>query len=229
MPLEDETFEEPYSDAVGGLSAAEIGKTYADLQRQYGEAAQSNQALFAAAMERLRAERTGPTTAEKLYAISSALSRPTRTGKFVETLGNVGSVLGAQEAEKRKAQMERAAMLEKYGMGQGAATLENLKTQLAGAQQMYRAARTDEATLRKAERPIFRGNVKLEDGTNAAVFEDPATGALSTAPIDSNTFNLNASAIPPQAIVDLKMNPALADQFDQEYGPGKANLVLRGQ
>jgi hypothetical protein len=149
MSLEDETSEESYFDAVGGLSAAKIGKTYEDLQRQYGEAAKSNQALFAAAMERLRAERTGPTTAEKLFAISSALSRPTRTGKFVETLGNVGSVLGAQEKAAREAQMERAAMLEKYGMGQSAATLEDLKTRLAGAQRMYQTAAAAETAAGK--------------------------------------------------------------------------------
>jgi hypothetical protein len=139
-------------DMFGGPSAAELGSDYRRLQQQYGEAAQSNQERFLAAMERMRAERIGPTTAEKLFAISSALSRPTRTGKITEEFGNVGRALGAQEAEKRKAQMERAAMLEKYGMGQGAATLEALKAQLDSAGQMYRAATAAEAA---AKRPRY--------------------------------------------------------------------------
>lgn len=202
---------------VGGLSAAEIGKTYADLQRQYGEAAKSNQALFAAAMERLRAERTGPTTAEKLFAISSALSRPTRTGKFVETLGNVGSVLGAQEAEKRKAQMDRAAMLEKYGMGQGAATLEDLKTQLAGAQRMYQTATAAETAARR-----------LGAGTS------PVTVGPDMVP-RSRQFGTPIKDPPTQAIYDLQAyvtDPTNTPQdkntarrnFNEKFGYGTAEI-----
>lgn len=196
-----------------------------DMSGDMGALAQaraSRDQLFADAMKRLRDDRVGPTAAERLFAISKALSRPTRTGSFFEELGNVGGVLGAQEAEKRKAQMERAAMLEKYGFGQSDATIAGLESQINMRMKMQEVANAQV----KAKRPIFRGNVKLEDGTNAAVFEDPTTGALSTAPIDPNTFNLNASAIPLQAIVDLKTNPALADQFDIKYGPGNAKLVL---
>ncbi len=144
---------------IGGLSAAELGSDLRRLQEQYGEAAKSNQALFAAAMERLRAERTGPTTAERLFAISSALSRPTRTGSFVEELGNVGGVLGEQEKTAREAQTERAAMLEKYGMGQGAANLEALKAQLDSAGEMYRAAKTAETAQARAGQPSFQLDV----------------------------------------------------------------------
>jgi hypothetical protein len=167
----------------GGPSAAKLGADFLRLQEQYGEAAQSNQERFLAAMERLRAERTGPSAAEKLYAISSALSRPTRTGKFVETLGNVGSVLGAQEKAAREAQMERAALLEKYEMGQGAASLQALKAQMDAAGEMYRAATTAEAAQAKAGRPIFRGTEKLNDGTIVAIYEDPTTGNLTKQPI----------------------------------------------
>lgn len=90
----------------------------------------SRDQLFADAMKRLRDDRVGPTSAERLFAISKALSRPTRTGSFFEELGNVGGVLGEQEAEKRKAQMERAAMLEKYGFGQSDATIAGLESQI---------------------------------------------------------------------------------------------------
>jgi hypothetical protein len=79
--------------------------------------------------------------------------------------------------------MERAAMLEKYGMGQGAATLEALKAQLDSAGQMYRAATTAEAAQARAGRPIFRGTEKLNDGTIVAIYEDPATSDLTKRPI----------------------------------------------
>jgi ribosomal protein S16 len=118
-------------DMLGGLDT---------LRQQITDANTNRQKLFEDALTRLRAERVGPTTAEKLYAISSALSRPTRTGKFVESLGNVGSVLGAQEAEKRKAQMDRAAMLEKYGFGQSDATIAKWESQLDMGLKMQAAA-----------------------------------------------------------------------------------------
>lgn len=208
MALEDEM-----ALPMGGLSAAEVGKTYADLQRQYGEAAQSNQALFAAAMERLRAERTGPTTAEKLFAISSALSRPTRTGKFVETLGNVGSVLGAQEKAAREAQMERAAMLEKYGMAQSAATLENLRTQLDMGLKMQMAA----AAARKAEQP---GDVLV---SSLGPLE-PKTGLPVSTPIPKVYADLEANPTPENLQAMVEAYPRFAKPLRAAYRRGVAKF-----
>ena len=131
-------------DMLGGLDT---------LRQQITDANTNRQKLFEDALTRLRAERVGPTTAEKLYAISSALSRPTRTGKFVESLGNVGSVLGAQEAEKRKAQMDRAAMLEKYGFGQSDATIAGLESQLDMGLKMQAAAEAARRAERTANMP----------------------------------------------------------------------------
>lgn len=131
-------------DMLGGLDT---------LRKQITDANTNRQKLFEDALTRLREERVGPTTAEKLFAISSALSRPTRTGKFIETLGNVGSVMGAQEAEKRKAQMDRAAMLEKYGFGQSDATIAGLESQLDMGLNMQAAAEARERAENAANMP----------------------------------------------------------------------------
>jgi hypothetical protein len=222
-------------DMFGGPSAAELGSDYRRLQQQYGEAAQSNQERFLAAMERLRAERTGPSTAEKLFAISSALSRPTRTGKFIETLGNVGSVMSEQEKAARQAQMERAAMLEKYEIGQGAASLEALKTQLDSAGQMYRATKTAEAAQARAGRPIFRGTEKLNDGTIVAIYEDPATSDLTKRPIGQGEQQLMPTTMLSDGQPVLRKGDALfladgtpvtqIDKPERKLSPTEMNLV----
>ena len=132
---------------LGGLNA---------LRQKITDANADRQKLFEDALKRLRDERVGPTTAEKLFAISSALSRPTRTGKFIEELGNVGGVLGAQEAEKRKAQMDRAAMLEKYGFGQSDATIAGLESQLDMGLKMQAAAAAARKAEAEANKPDYR-------------------------------------------------------------------------
>jgi hypothetical protein len=98
---------------------------------------------------------------------------------------------------------------------------------------MYQAVTAAEAAKAKAGKPKFLSVVKNDDGTNAALFQDPATGTLSLMRLDPNvpgvTPSPDASEIPPQAVADLRANPALAADFDKEYGFGKAKLVLGGQ
>lgn len=116
----------------------------------------SRDQLFVDAMKRLRDDRVGPTAAERLFAISKALSRPTRTGSFFEELGNVGGALGEQEAEKRKAQMERAAMLEKYGFGQSDATIAGLESQINMRMKMQAAEDARVKAEAAANKPEYR-------------------------------------------------------------------------
>jgi hypothetical protein len=67
--------------------------------------------------------------------------------------------------------MERAAMLEKYGMGQGAATLEALKAQLDSAGQMYRAATTAEAAAKKRRTALSAYDGRVYDLDTGEVVE----------------------------------------------------------
>ena len=218
---------------VGGLSSAQALADVRARQRAFVKATTSNQDLFQAAMERLQAQRVGPSSAEQLFAIAAALQKPTRTGSFFEAFGNVGGAMSEAEKAKRESMMARDAMLEKYGLAQSSASLEALKAQLGGSQKMFQAVTAAEAAKAKAGKPKFLSVVKNDDGTNAALFQDPATGTLSLMPLGSNmpgvTPSPNASPIPPQAVADLRANPALAADFDKEYGFGKAKLVLGGQ
>jgi hypothetical protein len=218
---------------IGPLSAAQALADVRARQKAFDAATTSNQDLFKQAMARLQAQRAGPSSAEKLFAIAAALQKPTRTGSFFETLGNVGGAMSEAEKAKREAMADRDTLLEKYGLAQSSASLDALKAQLAASGQTYRAAMAAETARAKAGRPKFLGVVKNQDGTNSALFQDPATEALSAVPVDPNmpgvTPSPDASAIPPQAVADLRANPALAADFDQEYGFGKAKLVLGGQ
>lgn len=109
--------------AVGGLGAAPTAFSAADLASQMNAAnamvdkqiAAYRQMLESGA-NRLRERRVGPTAAERLFAISEAFSRPTRTGQFGERMGMLAQTLGAQSRAKREEELARDEMLEKYGM-----------------------------------------------------------------------------------------------------------------
>jgi ribosomal protein S16 len=183
------------------------------LRQQITDANTNRQKLFEDALMRLRAERVGPTTAEKLFAISSALSRPTRTGKFVESLGNVGSVLGAQEAEKRKAQMDRAAMLEKYGFGQSDATIAGLEFQHDMGLKMQAAA----AAARKAEQP---GNVLVSPLGPI----EPKTGLPVSTPIPKVYADLEANPTPENLQAMVEAYPRFVGPLQAAYQRGVAKF-----
>lgn len=100
----------------------------------------ANIALFTDAQQRLRDRRVGPSSAEKWFAIAAALGKPTRTGSFGESLGNLGEVLGEQQAARRKAEEERDMLLEQYGLKVGTEELRLAQANAAQAGQLYRAA-----------------------------------------------------------------------------------------
>ena len=100
----------------------------------------SNMDALMQARDSIRQQRTGPSAAERLFAISAALGRPTRTGSLGETMGNLSEVLGSQEKAKREAALENAALAEKYGMEIGDRQLRLLQSQLAGSGQMVNRA-----------------------------------------------------------------------------------------
>jgi hypothetical protein len=100
----------------------------------------SNMDALTQARDSIRQQRVGPSAAERLYAISAALGRPTRTGRFSESMANLGETLGAQQKAKREAMAARDAMAEKYGMDIGESQLSMLQSQLAGSGQMVNRA-----------------------------------------------------------------------------------------
>lgn len=184
--MEDEDDTNEATQAMGALPGApyggspdDIGALYQRQQAGVEKQIRDNMTALMQAQARLREQRVGPSAAERLFAISAALTRPTRTGQFGEMMGNLGTVLGAQEKEKRAAEMERESLLEKYGMQIGEKQLQLLQQGLTGTGQLYRAA----LAAGKAARPIFRGTETLANGQIVAVYEDPATGELAKKPV----------------------------------------------
>lgn len=146
---------------VGGLGLATgLGEknaynAYQAAQKRVDAQIKANIDLLTGAQNRLRERRTGPTNAEKWFSIAAALGQPTRTGAFGESLGNLNEALAAQQALKRKAQEERDALLEQYGLKIGT---ENLRMLTAGANQagqVYRAEAAAASAARKAAQPTY--------------------------------------------------------------------------
>ena len=209
--MEDEDDTNEVTQAMGALPGAPYGAPADDLgalyrQQQAGVEKQirDNMTALMQAQARLREQRVGPSAAERLFAISAALTRPTRTGQFGEMMGNLGTVLGAQEKEKRAAEMERESLLEKYGMQIGEKQLELLQQGLTGTGQLYRAA--------------LAAN-KRKTGFN------PVTGRLQYLDTGEEVGAL-ASEPPAEAVSYLRANPSLAKAFDDKYGVGKAAQYL---
>jgi hypothetical protein len=131
--------EDPYAattegTAMGGLpSTANAYQAYQKQQTLVENQIRNNMSMLMQARDRLREQRVGPSAAERLLAISAALSRPTRTGRFSEAMGNLSEVLGEQEKAKHAAMMDRDALVEKYGMNLGQQQLELLQSGLTGA------------------------------------------------------------------------------------------------
>jgi hypothetical protein len=126
----------------------------------------SNMDALTQARDSIRQQRVGPSAAERLYAISAALGRPTRTGRFSESMANLGETLGAQQKAKREAMAARDAMAEKYGMDIGESQLSMLQSQLAGSGQMVNRAlaAAKPETLSETERMIKRA-LALPEGS----------------------------------------------------------------
>lgn len=128
-----------YPATGGGLGAPDAYNAYQAAQKRVDAQIKANIDLLTDAQKRLRERRAGPSNAEKWFSIAAALGKPTRTGSFGESLGNLNEVLAKQNAMKREAQEERDALLEQYGMKIGGEQLRMLQSGATQAGQIYRA------------------------------------------------------------------------------------------
>jgi hypothetical protein len=128
-----------YPATGGGLGAPDAYNAYQAAQKRVDAQIKANIDLLTDAQKRLRERRAGPSNAEKWFSIAAALGKPTRTGSFGESLGNLNEVLAKQNAMKREAQDERDALLEQYGMKIGGEQLRMLQSGATQAGQIYRA------------------------------------------------------------------------------------------
>ena len=72
--------------------------------------------MITAGTKRMREQRLGPSSTERLLALAQALGSPTTTGKFGERIGLVAGTLGSQQRAQREAELARADTLEKLGL-----------------------------------------------------------------------------------------------------------------
>ena len=157
--FEDAEDEDLYG--TGGLGALNVAPVmsspddamaaWQSAQQLVSKQNQSNLALLSAARDRIRQQRVGPSQAEQLLAIASALGRPTKSGSFGETMGNLSGALLEQATAKRSAEDERQAMLEKYGMQMGNEQLRALMTAAGQAGQVYSRS----AAAHKPSTPVW--------------------------------------------------------------------------
>lgn len=153
------------SGATGGLGGVSSAPAYAAAQKSVTDQINANINLLTAAQNKLRERRAGPSNSEKWLAIAAALGKPTKTGSFGESLGNLSETLLNQQAMKRKAQEERDMLLEQYGLKIGGEQLRMLQSGATQAGQLYRA----ELAANKPVRGIAVGDKLVNPYTNEEI------------------------------------------------------------
>jgi hypothetical protein len=154
----DETVADETVDVVpsaGGLGAPSSYSAYQAAQKRVDDQIKANIDLLTAGRDALRNRRVGPSDSEKWFAIAAALGKPTRTGAFGESLGNLNEALLEQNAARRKEREAQEALLEKYGLQIGNEQLRMLTSAANQAGQVYRTEAAAVAAARKAAKPTY--------------------------------------------------------------------------
>lgn len=202
------------SGATGGLGGVSSAPAYAAAQKSVTDQINANINLLTAAQNKLRERRAGPSNSEKWLAIAAALGKPTKTGSFGESLGNLSETLLNQQAMKRKAQEERDMLLEQYGLKIGGEQLRMLQSGATQAGQLYRA----ELAANKPVRGIAVGDKLVNPYTNetmgAKYNRVPMPGYYKALEQDPTPENLQAA---------LDYYPSYAVELKAAYDRGAKN------
>jgi hypothetical protein len=110
------------------------------------KAATDKQTLLDKARERVMARSAGPDQAEMAFRLAAALGKPTRTGSFGETLGNVAETTGEALAQRRKATQELEDLNLKYQLAAADAKGEGQKAQIGALSALARSTPKDRLT-----------------------------------------------------------------------------------
>ena len=108
--------------------------------------ATDKQALLDKARERIMARSAGPDQAEMAFRLAAALGKPTRTGSFGETLGNVAETTGEALSQRRKATQELEDLNLKYQLASADTQGEGQKAQIGALSALSRSAPRDRLT-----------------------------------------------------------------------------------
>lgn len=110
------------------------------------KAATEKQTLLDKARERIMARSAGPDQAEMAFRLAAALGKPTRTGSFGETLGNVAETTGEALAQRRKATQELEDLNLKYQLAAADTKGEGQKAQISALSALARSTPKDRLT-----------------------------------------------------------------------------------
>jgi hypothetical protein len=110
------------------------------------KAATDKQTLLDKARERVMARSAGPDQAEMAFRLAGALGKPTRTGGFGETLGNVAETTSDVLAQRRKASQELEDLNLKYQLAAADAKGEGQKAQIGALSALARSTPKDRLT-----------------------------------------------------------------------------------
>ena len=163
MPFEDDNEDSlEFTSGDQGGSGAQVGYTSSrgaanpytgqlqTLLTKYLEntekAATDKQALLDKARERIMARSAGPDSAEMAFRLAAALGKPTRTGSFGETIGNVAETTGEALAQRRKASQELEDLNLKYQLAAADTKTESQKAQIGALSALARSTPKDRLT-----------------------------------------------------------------------------------
>jgi hypothetical protein len=177
--------------------------------QQTEKSATDKQALLDKARERIMARSAGPDSAEMAFRIAAALGKPTRTGGFGETLGNVADVTAEGLAAQRKAKQELEDLTLKYDLAAADSTGEKYKTQIGALSALARSAPRDRLTEIE----------KLQE-----VIDDPKAneGAKKNAQARINYLTTRPSSAPKQTEIER-----LTDKINDPNTPAPTKSILR--
>ena len=118
--------------------------------KQSEKSATDKQALLDKARERVMARSAGPDSAEMAFRLAAALGKPTKTGSFGETLGNVAETTGEALSQRRKSKQELEDLNLKYQLAASDVEGDKYKTQVGALSALARS--TPKTRLTEIER-----------------------------------------------------------------------------
>lgn len=165
------------------------------------KSATDKQALLDKARERIMARSAGPDSAEVAFRLAAALGKPTRTGGFGETLGNVAEATAESLASQRKSKQELEDLSLKYELASSDVQGEKYKTQVGALSALAKASPKDRLTEIEKMQEIIddpKANQKAKDNAQARI--SYLTTRPSSAPkqteIERLTDKINDPATP---------------------------------
>jgi hypothetical protein len=145
--------------------------------------ATEKQALLDKARERVMARSTGPDQAEMAFRVAAALGKPTRTGGFGETLGNVAETTSDVLSQRRKATQELEDLNLKYQLAASDVKGEGQKAQIGALSALARSTPRDRLTeIEKLQEVIDDPSAKQGAKDNAQARITYLTTRPSSAP-----------------------------------------------